>query len=43
MATGRVALDAGAAEYFAEPFDTQALIAAVRRVLGEGASSVSKA
>jgi CheY-like chemotaxis protein len=39
----KVALDAGAAEYFAEPFDTQALIAAVRRVLGEGASSVSKA
>jgi len=38
-----VALDAGAAEYFAEPFDTQALIAAVRGVLGEGASSVSKA
>jgi CheY-like chemotaxis protein len=39
----QVGLDAGAAEYFAEPFDTQALIAAVRRVLGEGASSVSKA
>jgi CheY-like chemotaxis protein len=38
-----VALDAGAAEYFAEPFDTQALVETVRRVLGEGASSVSKA
>jgi CheY-like chemotaxis protein len=36
-------LDAGAVDYFAEPFDTQALVAAVRRVLGEGASSVSKA
>jgi CheY-like chemotaxis protein len=36
-------LDAGAADYFAEPFDPQALIAAVRRVLGEGTSSVSKA
>jgi DNA-binding response OmpR family regulator len=38
-----VALDAGAAEYFAEPFDPQAFVAAVRGVLGEGASSVSKA
>ena len=37
-----LALDAGAAEYFAEPFDMQALVAAVRGVLGEGASSVSK-
>jgi CheY-like chemotaxis protein len=36
-------LDAGAVEHFAEPFDTQALVATVRRVLGEGASSVSKA
>ena len=36
-------LDTGAAEYFAEPFDPHALIAAVRRVLGEGDSSVSKA
>ena len=29
-----VALDAGAAEYFAEPFDTQALVSTVRRILG---------
>ena len=29
-----VALDAGAAEYFAEPFETQALVTTVRRVLG---------
>ena len=29
-----VALGAGAAEYFAEPFDMQALVATVRRVLG---------
>jgi DNA-binding response OmpR family regulator len=29
-----VALDAGAAEYFAVPFDTQALVSTVRRVLG---------
>jgi CheY-like chemotaxis protein len=36
-------LDAGAAEHFAEPFDPQALIEAVRRVLGEGTSSVSQA
>ena len=36
-------LDAGAADYFAEPFDPQGLIAVVRRVLGEGSSSVSKA
>ena len=28
-----VALDAGAAEYFAEPFDPQALVSTVRRVL----------
>ena len=28
-------LDIGAADYFAEPFDTQALIVAVRRALGE--------
>jgi DNA-binding response OmpR family regulator len=34
----QVALDAGFADYFAEPFDPQALITAVRRVLGEGAS-----
>jgi CheY-like chemotaxis protein len=27
-----VALDAGAAEYFAEPFDPQAFVAAVHRV-----------
>jgi len=38
-----VALDAGAAEYFAEPFDTQALVSTVRRVLGDGASSGSPA
>jgi CheY-like chemotaxis protein len=31
-------LDAGAAAYFAEPFDPQALIAAVREVLGDGSS-----
>ena len=31
-----VALNAGAAEYFAEPFDTQALVGIVRRVLGDG-------
>jgi CheY-like chemotaxis protein len=30
------ALDAGAADYFAEPFDTEALVAVVRRALGEG-------
>ena len=30
----QVALDAGAAEFFAEPFDTQALVNTVRRVLG---------
>jgi CheY-like chemotaxis protein len=35
-------LDAGAAEYFAEPFDTQALVTVVRRVIGDGASSPSK-
>jgi CheY-like chemotaxis protein len=29
-----VALDAGAAAYFAEPFDMQALVGTVRRVLG---------
>ena len=33
----QVALDAGFADYFAEPFDPQALVA-VRRVLDEGAS-----
>jgi DNA-binding response OmpR family regulator len=32
-------LDAGAADYFAEPFDTQGLVAVVRRVLGDGAAS----
>ena len=32
-------LDAGAAEYFAEPFDSQALVAAVHRVLGDDASA----
>ena len=31
-------LDAGAADYFAEPFDPQAVVAVVRRVLGDGAS-----
>jgi DNA-binding response OmpR family regulator len=31
-------LDAGAADYFAEPFDTQALVAVVRGVIGDGAS-----
>jgi CheY-like chemotaxis protein len=31
-------LDAGAADYFAEPFDPDALIAAVRRALGDGSS-----
>jgi CheY-like chemotaxis protein len=36
-------LDAGAVEHFAEPFDPQALIATVRRALGEGTLSVSKA
>ena len=39
----QVALDAGAAEYFAKPFDTQALITTVRRVLGDGASPGSPA
>ena len=34
-----VALGAGAAEYFAEPFDMQALVTSVRRVLGEDTSS----
>jgi CheY-like chemotaxis protein len=38
-----LALEAGGAAYFAEPFDPQAFVAAVRGVLGEGASSVSKA
>jgi DNA-binding response OmpR family regulator len=38
-----LARDAGGAGYFAEPFDPQAFVAAVRGVLGEGASSVSKA
>ena len=36
-----VALDAGAAEYLAVPFDTQALVNTVRRVLGEHTSSGS--
>jgi len=36
-----VALDAGAAEYFAEPFDMQALVTTVRRALGEDTSSGS--
>jgi DNA-binding response OmpR family regulator len=31
-------LDAGAADYFAEPFDTQALVTVVRGVIGDGAS-----
>jgi two-component system cell cycle response regulator len=35
------ALDAGAADYFAEPLHTQALIAVVRRVLGGGAAPSS--
>ena len=33
------ALDAGGADYFAEPFDPQAFVAAVRRALGDRASS----
>jgi CheY-like chemotaxis protein len=36
-----VALGAGASEYFAEPFDMQALVTTVRRVLGEDTSSGS--
>jgi CheY-like chemotaxis protein len=36
-----VALDAGASEYFAEPFDMQALVTSVRRVLGEDTSAGS--
>ena len=36
-----VALDAGASEYFAEPFDMQALVISVRRVLGEDTSAGS--
>ena len=36
-----VALDAGAAAYFAEPFDMQALVTTVRRALGEDTSSGS--
>ena len=35
-------LEAGAADYFTEPFDTQALVAVVRRVLGDGASPGSQ-
>jgi DNA-binding response OmpR family regulator len=31
-----VALDAGAAEYFAEPFDPQAIVAVVRRLIDGG-------
>jgi CheY-like chemotaxis protein len=31
-------LEAGAADYFAEPFDTQAIVDVVRRVIGDGAS-----
>ena len=34
----QVALDAGAVAYFAEPFDTQGLVAVVRQVLGDGAA-----
>jgi DNA-binding response OmpR family regulator len=34
-------LHAGAADYFAEPFDPQVLVAAVRRVLGDGGTSGS--
>jgi two-component system response regulator PrrA len=34
-------LEAGAVAYFAEPFDPQALVAVVRRVLRGGASSAS--
>jgi CheY-like chemotaxis protein len=37
------ALEAGAAAYFAAPFDPQALVAAVRKVLGDAASAASKA
>jgi DNA-binding response OmpR family regulator len=33
-----LALEAGAADYFAEPFDIQELVVLVRRVLGDGAS-----
>ena len=33
-----LAQDAGAADYFAEPFDLQALVTVVRRVVGDGAS-----
>lgn len=29
-------LEAGAADYFAEPYDTQAVVAVVRRVIGGG-------
>ena len=29
-------LQAGAADYFAEPYDMQALVAVLRRVVGEG-------
>ena len=34
----QLALEAGAAAYFADPFDAQALVAAARRVLGDGAT-----
>ena len=34
----QLALDAGAADYFAEPFDPQALVTVVRRVLADAAS-----
>ena len=37
----RQGLDGGAAAYFAEPFDPQALVAVVRRVLGHDAASGS--
>jgi DNA-binding response OmpR family regulator len=38
MGTG---LETGAADYFAEPFDTQILVAIVRRVFGDGPASGS--
>jgi DNA-binding response OmpR family regulator len=37
--SGRWERASGAADYFAEPFDTQTLVAIVRRVLDDGPSS----